>query len=156
MQLERPKYTYISITKSIEKRNWKLIPTFGSRPTPRDCHSAILYKNKMVIFAGGDGFSWLNDMFEFNLDASEWKEIQTKGFPPSKRAGHSAVQYKNSMIIFGGWNGNNTLNDCHEFDFRNFFYEFYKKLQMNGNRCGVLETFLNLEILTLPLFTKIK
>jgi N-acetylneuraminic acid mutarotase len=78
----------------------------------------------MIVFAGGDGFSWLNDMFEFNLDLMEWKEIQTKGFPPSKRAGHSAVQYKDSMIIFGGWNGNNTLNDCHEFDFGNFFNFF--------------------------------
>jgi hypothetical protein len=29
-------------------------------PSVRDCHSAVLHNNDMIIFAGGDGYQWLN------------------------------------------------------------------------------------------------
>ena len=94
----------------------------------------------MIIFGGGDGLSWLNDTFEYNVDSLEWKKIETrtttkegKLILPSKRAGHSAVQYKNSMIIFGGWNGKNTLNDCYEFNFGFFFFFFLRLFLFSSN-----------------------
>lgn len=44
---------------NLEKREWSVIaPAQGAEvPSPRDCHSAVLYKDRyFVIHAGGDGF----------------------------------------------------------------------------------------------------
>ena len=86
-------------------------------PSERDCHSAVLYKHYMVIFGGGDGFNWLNDMYMFDIKNEAWKRIEPKGQVPSGRAGHSANVYKDKMYVFGGWNGRRTLNCLYCFDF---------------------------------------
>jgi len=104
----------------LDKKTWALIDPSKSESTPsaRDCHSAVLYKHYMILFGGGDGYKWLNDMHSYDIINQQWKEIhpKDKSLVPAGRAGHSAIVHQNKMVVFAGWNGRKTMNDLHEFD----------------------------------------
>jgi len=81
----------------LEKKEWKLLENEegSTKPCARDCHSAILYQDKMFIFGGGDGYAWKNDVYCYNITKKTWHEIKpaSGSVIPSGRAGHSAVVY---------------------------------------------------------------
>lgn len=106
----------------LEMRKWtEIIPKQGSAvPSGRDFYSAVLYKNRyFIIYAGGEGHKWLNDIWCYDLKHRKWNEIiPNNNNNHEGRAGHSAVLHENSMIVFGGWNGHKTLNDLFKFDLK--------------------------------------
>lgn len=109
----------------LDRREWRVVvpEQDAAVPSPRDCHSAVLYKDRyFVIHGGGDGFRWLQDTWQYDLLTSTWQEIKVENsecsLVPSGRAGHSAVACGEKMILFGGWNGRRTLNDLYEFNFQ--------------------------------------
>jgi N-acetylneuraminic acid mutarotase len=103
-----------------DEMQWEDINTYPqtSRPSSRNCHSAILYNNYMIIFGGkeGDGKrKFVNDLHVLDLDTLNWVPgINFANEPPEPRMGHSADLYKNKyVIIYGGWNGIRVLDDVY-------------------------------------------
>jgi hypothetical protein len=52
----------------ISSGTWNTWITDCNGPVPRAAHGAVVYDHKMVIFAGYDGNSRLNDMWEIKLN----------------------------------------------------------------------------------------
>ena len=57
----------------VDKRSWDRVYTWGSPPSPRYHHSAVVYRDSMFVFGGytGDTSAQLrnqNDLLEFKLD----------------------------------------------------------------------------------------
>ena len=123
---EKRVWTRIDATTPSSNNNEPTVPSTSTTTTPaaRDCHSAVLYKRKMYVFGGGDGYKWLNDMFAYDIATQTWSEVKPSegSLVPTGRAGHSAIVHKGKMIVFGGWNGRRTLNDLYEFYFGSFFF----------------------------------
>jgi hypothetical protein len=45
----------------VSSRNWAVLSTEGSRPSPRFAHAAALVGSKMVVFGGDSGDQLLDD-----------------------------------------------------------------------------------------------
>jgi hypothetical protein len=101
----------------IRNQTWfgPTLPHF--RPSPRHGHSAVLYKDSMIVFAGNDGID-LNDLHRFDFRSDTWTELTTHvhGVPPFPRYTHAAVIVPPQpvgnhnqhwrMFIHGGTTGN--------------------------------------------------
>lgn len=83
---------------------WEEIQTKGNKPTEREGHTSILYKDSMIVFAGFDiSRESKNDLHELNLLTNCWRTIiPTTPLLPSKRQYHSAVGWNHYMFVFGG------------------------------------------------------
>lgn len=72
-------------------------------PPPRFDHSAVIYKNAMIIHGGQLNGEKLNDTWIFSFDQNEWAQIKLqKNNAIVPRAGHEAVIANQFMIVFGG------------------------------------------------------
>lgn len=120
---------------------WELIKSKGTcKPSQRRQHSAIVYKDKMIINRGHIGSTMLKDMYEFNFKTFEWKHIKQFGDVPCGRRGHQCIVSDNLLIQFGGTICNfgpiQFCNDLYSFDLNN---NFWKKIATNlsiANRIG--------------------
>jgi N-acetylneuraminic acid mutarotase len=104
---------------NILENQWTLVNTNSSPPSSRHSHTAVIYKNKMVIFGGvSEQTRLLNDLHYFDFDSQEWKEItEIKGDIPPPRWGHTSIMKdSNTMVIFGGY-GLTFYNDIYSFNF---------------------------------------
>jgi len=81
--------------------------------------------NALVVFRGGDGRRYMNDLhilyftdteFKPRRAWGEWKIPQVSGEPPDPRANHSSAVMGSQVFIFGGWDGTKRLNDLHILD----------------------------------------
>src|SRR5690606_14206124 len=82
---------------------WKLIIPEGSTiPTPRSHHTAVVYRNKMIVF-GGYNVPPIDFLLEFSFQSFKWTQISPGGQIPNPRYGHTAVQKDDDMIVFGGY-----------------------------------------------------
>ena len=100
-----------------------VIDTKGTKPSPRYGHSAIIWKNKMIVFGGYDSSSLAsNELFEYNLgiydlciynipESYTWSLIQASTPLPAGRFTHGCCVVDNEMFIFGGISDNTPLND---------------------------------------------
>jgi hypothetical protein len=100
-------------------------------PPPRSAHSAVIYKNEMLIFGGWNGHSSLNDFFSLNLDTLVWRQIQSEG-TPSKRRMHSAVVYNDKMYLFGGYDECRAAQSYNELCCFDFQTETWKVVPCGG------------------------
>ncbi|WP_445637190.1 Galactose oxidase [Nostoc sp. DSM 114161] len=84
---------------------WKNLKIQGKPPQPRYGHSAILYQNSMIVFAGenNDTFETLNDIHLLDLESWTWIQPQVSGEIPTKRSFHSAVLAEDKMLVWGGY-----------------------------------------------------
>jgi N-acetylneuraminic acid mutarotase len=79
-----------------------LTPLFkGPIPSQREGHTAVINKDKMVVFGGFDG-KHTNQLFELDLSTMKWTEHKQTASTPVARYYHTAVKYKGKMYIFGG------------------------------------------------------
>lgn len=76
-------------------------------------HTADLYNNKIYIFRGGNGISFLSDLTSLDIDTYEVEKIKLDGKNPPPRANHMSSIIKDYLFIFGGWSGTNLLNDLY-------------------------------------------
>ncbi len=85
-------------------------------PAPRESHCLIpdLARDRMVVFGGYDGTSYLNDVWALSLgSAAAWTPLVPGGTPPGPRKGGGAILdgARNRMLLFGGYDGSSYLND---------------------------------------------
>jgi hypothetical protein len=114
------------IIYSFDEPCWSRVKPKGPQPSPRNGHSACIYKSFMYIFGGrDDDNNKLNDMWKFNIETQEWTEIPMTArdddpswIVPLERSGHSCDVYGQYMVIFGGFfDITKELNDLYLFDF---------------------------------------
>ena len=81
-----------------------LIDAIGSCPTPRYCHSTVVYGENMYIFGGWDHRTFYNDLHVYNRISNSWSEIKTTGSVPRARCQCSMVLFvrkKEDILLFG-------------------------------------------------------
>ncbi|CAE7281673.1 Lztr1, partial [Symbiodinium sp. CCMP2456] len=98
-----------------EERKWTLASSSSSGPSARQRHSCFLDAagHFFWVFGGDDGSKLLDDLWYWDLQASDWVQVQavTDGGPDAREF------HASSMSPFGGWvfggnvpgNGNNDL-----------------------------------------------
>lgn len=91
----------------------------GTLPPPRSGHGAVVYKDKMWIFAGYDGHARLNDMWALDFQASQpqWEEIEQGGDNPPTCCNFPMVVVDDSMYVFSGQSGAKITNNLYQYKF---------------------------------------
>ncbi|VDN02008.1 unnamed protein product [Thelazia callipaeda] len=97
----------LDLNKSRSELVWECPDTFGSPPSPRESHSAVIVENdsnhrKMIVFGGMNGCR-LGDLWILDLISMTWTKPEIGGIPPLPRSLHSANVVSKRMIVFGGW-----------------------------------------------------
>ena len=98
-------------------RRW-IQPTFPEDtklPPPRRAHTAVLYKNKIWVFGGGNGTQALNDVWSLDvggpIERMRWEQVETRGKKPAARGYHTANLIGNVMVVLGGSDGKDCFSD---------------------------------------------
>mmetsp|Transcript_74556 Transcript_74556/g.199391 ORF Transcript_74556/g.199391 Transcript_74556/m.199391 type:complete len:1596 (-) Transcript_74556:922-5709(-) len=77
-------------------------------PKARNCHTATMVGNTMLVFGGFGGSKRFDDLWSFDANLTEWHQPElertTDSMPPSRYA-HSAVSYRGLLYVFGGYGG---------------------------------------------------
>ena len=93
----------------IEKRRWELIQPNGTIPKARYLHSAVVYRDSMVLFGGSTGKD-NNELFSFDFPTQTWSLMNSNSvhsIVPSQRFGHAACVNGDNMILTGGCSSSN-------------------------------------------------
>ena len=99
---------------------WEEPKTHGTAPGPCNMHTADFIEplRQVLVFRGGDGREYLNDLHALDVDSMTWRNMEgsLRGEPPFARANHSSAVIGHRLFIFGGWDGQKRLNDIHVLD----------------------------------------
>lgn len=107
-----------------ENNKWQQIePKSDTKPEGIVYHSAVVYKNQMILYGGykmkkpctelwtlnlGELSIWL--ILAISIDTFEWKRLEDAPLAP--RSGHAAAVIGDSMYIFGGEGANDKGVTC--------------------------------------------
>ncbi|KAL7302173.1 hypothetical protein TKK_0005396 [Trichogramma kaykai] len=97
---------------------WKFT---GKTPVARSAHGAVVYDNKLWIFAGYDGNARLNDMWTISLLPGEpktWEMVDQSGDCPPTCCNFPVAVARESMFVFSGQSGAKITNSLFQFHFR--------------------------------------
>lgn len=106
---------------AVAAQTWvDLTPASGPMPGVRAYASAVLdtQNRRMIIFAG-QGASFLNDIWAFDLATHTWEDLTpSEGSMPSGRRTPGSIYdpVENRMITWAGQGGGTFFNDVWEFD----------------------------------------
>lgn len=78
---------------------------YGQIPSARRAHAAVYYKDRILVFGGGNGTRALNDCFACNVknpEAVEWTQLETTGTRPISRGYHTLTRVGSKAVVFGG------------------------------------------------------
>lgn len=95
---------------------WTRPEVFGTIPSARRAHQAVLHGDKILIYGGGNGASALYDLFALDvsdLNRLEWVELHPKGDLPPRRGYHTATLVGKHMVVIGGSDGGKCYDDIH-------------------------------------------
>ncbi|GAX26582.1 hypothetical protein FisN_21Lh047 [Fistulifera solaris] len=83
---------------------------FGTQPTPRSGHSAVVWKHFMILFGGfyeaiRDVPRWYNDVTVLNLQTEQWMDIPHSRLTqrPEPRSACNVVVLQDTMLVQGGF-----------------------------------------------------
>ncbi|KAF9403169.1 hypothetical protein BGX21_006535 [Mortierella sp. AD011] len=84
--------------------NWDcVLAKEGVPPTKRYGHTAVLWKQNIIIFGGSNEFyEYRDDVIVFSLLTKTWSRPEIRGEVPARYL-HSATVYKNKMYVYGGF-----------------------------------------------------
>lgn len=89
----------------------------GEPPGPCNMHTSDLVPgDKVLVFRGGDGMNYLNDLHALDVKEMRWRTLYASGQVPPPRANHSSAVDDAKLYVFGGWDGARRLNDLHVLD----------------------------------------
>lgn len=109
-QLTFPSSCTLTNTSVYADGMWRVCEQYGEKPEPRSAHSAVVYRNNMLIFGGRNSQgNCCDDIQTYNFRTCHWRQYNVS--PTFGRARNSCVLYNGFVILFGGWNGKRKLND---------------------------------------------
>lgn len=101
---EKLSWSTVSISKDMEA------------PEPRDGHTALAYKNYLVVYGGAGGYNSILHsrtcsalLHLLDTNSMHWKIFKPLGRLPDPRRNHSAVILGSTMLIYGGINNNSEV-----------------------------------------------
>ena len=90
-------------------------------------HSAIVYKDKMFVFGGTNGYEEFNRTLVLDLKTLKWTEINAKDNLPPSLDSHTGNLYETGakafMIIFGGYSKGDRTNTVYAMDLENYSWK---------------------------------
>ncbi|KAF9977775.1 hypothetical protein BGZ73_004842 [Actinomortierella ambigua] len=88
----------------LETLRWERVPAKeGVPPTKRFGHTAVLWKDNIIVFGGSNEFQeYCHDVVVFSLKNRTWYRPEIRGEVPARYL-HSATVYKNCMYVYGGF-----------------------------------------------------
>lgn len=93
---------------------WTKPKTKGDIPKPCRAHSAGLVSGRwIIIFGGGDGPNYYNDLHILDTHTFTWYKPQILGNTPSPRRAHTSWVHKDNLYVYAGGDGVRALNDLH-------------------------------------------
>jgi hypothetical protein len=99
------------------ERVWTEVNTTGTRPSPRYSHSAVQWRDAMVVFGGERSAHSFGDVWLLNFTTSAWEYVAPLGeASPPARFDHTAVLSGDRMVVYGGRSGKKILSDVWAFD----------------------------------------
>lgn len=96
--------------------HWSSPTTTGTSPIPLRAMTTTAVGKKLLIFGGGDGPAYYNDVYVLDTLNYRWSKPEIPLPHPSKRRAHTACFYKNGIYVFGGGDGVRALNDVWRLD----------------------------------------
>ena len=127
----------------VEKQFMQFILENNASIGPTNMHTCDYYqkKNSLILFRGGNGIDFFNDLIMIDLKTHKMIKPNTKGKKPSPRANHGSCIINDNYYIFGGWSGVDLLNDLYILDLTtNVWSELMIEVKPS-KRAGM--TFLN-------------
>lgn len=110
----------LDVSRGGRQLTWFQPAVKGLPPGPCNMHTADFVRTMraVLVFRGGNGREYLNDLHALEIDTFTWRKVETKGAIPQQRANHSSSVLEGDdgvaeLFIFGGWNGGERLNDIH-------------------------------------------
>jgi N-acetylneuraminic acid mutarotase len=131
-----------------ESGTWEEVQVLSKeKPGCRENNGVVISdsERKIFLFGGYNGNSWLNDLWEFDIESKRWTCIQessdpaldadeansavvasgdrpaagnqVRGKAPSRRFGYVSVVHGGKFVLWGGFDGSRWLNDMYVFDF---------------------------------------
>lgn len=128
-----------------ETGQWEEVPVESrEKPGCRENNGVVISDSarKIFLFGGYNGQSWLNDLWEYDIESKRWTCIQessdpaldadehrmddqphdadgsqVRGKAPSRRFGYVSVVHSGKFVLWGGFDGSRWLNDMYVFDF---------------------------------------
>ncbi|CAD8066861.1 unnamed protein product [Paramecium sonneborni] len=108
----------------LDQRKWQWAEPLieGVPPCARGGHSATLSGASIILFGGhyyankDEGYKYLNDTYQMDVNANRWFKAKVQGTPPAPRYAHSAVLAGQRIIIFGGKGEKCVFRDLHALD----------------------------------------
>ena len=99
--------------------NWEDRIT-GDLPPARSAHGAVVYDNRLWIFAGYDGHARLNDMWCIDLTSPhpQWEQVEQNGDNPPTCCNFPVAVVDDSMYVFSGQSGAKITNNLYQFRFK--------------------------------------
>ena len=84
-------------------------------PTPRSCHGAEIFEDKVLILGGYDGLcNALSKVSEFNVEKNQ---VRTTARLPRALVGMGTVRWRDKVVVLGGSDGkDNIFNDAYMYD----------------------------------------
>ncbi|CAG9335373.1 unnamed protein product [Blepharisma stoltei] len=117
-------------------------------PDPRVGHTAVGFRNSLVVYGGGGGFNSTLHIrgcfplvYMFDTVNSEWRSYKPLGRLPDSRRNHGAALIGNTMIMYGGIDSNGkTLADLHGLNLESMQW-FSIKLDKASEKPGLRHSF---------------
>ena len=122
IESEKGKYMDDFFKYDFHKKEWSQIVLSGETPVPRAFHSAVCYKDKVIIFGGCNGKGRFDEISVIQTNTGQCNKFtppKDQERPPSRYC-HTSVAYKESMLVFGGKcggrNSNKRLKDMYDYN----------------------------------------
>jgi hypothetical protein len=68
-----------SIVKNLDTVHWSIARVGGTIPSARAYHTMSRFGSILVLFAGFDGQSYLNDVHVLDTESMQWSQPSTSG-----------------------------------------------------------------------------
>ena len=106
-------YTYDFATQV-----WDQVYYYGTPPTPRCSHAAVVSEKHKCMFVfggyGGRSYKYLNDMCVYHFETNTWTVC--KNSPMSPRSRMRVVEFDDKIYLYGGWNSVDHFNNLYQYD----------------------------------------
>lgn len=132
-------FVYDFIAKRFEPFNLKHNESIG----PTNMHTCNYYPkaHTLILFRGGNGIDFLNDLLFIDISTHKLSSPLTRGKRPSPRANHGSTIINDQYFIFGGWTGLDLLNDCYILNLTSLSWTEINSSIKPSKRAGM--TFVN-------------
>src|SRR5215208_653063 len=94
----------------LQAQRWSLASPL---PNPRGGHVAVILKDKIHVFGGGNSVSTISDHSEYDPETNTWRDVAPL---PRAEGSPAAAVVGEKIYVIGGRSGNSDLGDVYIYD----------------------------------------